>query len=308
MHSFNIRYKDKTGQWSSVLTQYVQRTNKPLVEINNKVIEYRYWFDRNYGPGGMRYSRDSLFKPVQYYYFQPSPIHPDVTPGTHDFYIQFRDSTGQWCSVINYQFIQQQYFVKNKIIAYEYWFDNGYIKNRNYRKCTPYQKYLQINNAYLKALNSGMHSFNIRFQDSTKLWSSVVTQYFQIVKQPLQVNNKIVEYRYWFDKNFKDVIYGAVSPTVKYYDLNIPIPANITPGNHIINFQFRDSIQQWSIVLLPNLFRKSIILLRLIIRSLNTDIGLIKIIKMLYMVLYHHLLNTMFMKFLYKLILRRVFI
>ncbi len=99
LHTFHIRFKDSQGQWSSVLSEYI---NRRKIETNNNLItSYRYWFN----------TEDNQMKNVD--------VSPDVAVlnldelidisglvpnGNNYIHFQFRDINGNWSSVTNDEF------------------------------------------------------------------------------------------------------------------------------------------------------------------------------------------------------------
>jgi PKD repeat protein len=139
--------------------------------------------------------------------------------------------------------------INRNIIAYEYWFDNDYA-NAVTQNVTSQQS-LDLNTIIATgSINTGIHSFNIRFKDDSKLWSSVLSQFFyKIPEQANLVSNKITTYRYWLDDDFAQA--NTVTLTTPIQQLNLIDNLDLTQvskGIHTIHFQFKDSLNMWSVV------------------------------------------------------------
>jgi PKD repeat protein len=69
----------------------------------------------------------------------------------------------------------------------------------------------------------------------------------------------MVSYRYWFDTTFSNVVYVPISPnasSVTILDgLNM---TQIPKGMHQVNFQFKDSLDMWSVVSVDSVMKESL--------------------------------------------------
>jgi gliding motility-associated-like protein len=92
-HTYNVRYKDDIGNWSSVISAIFNKL--PVAPAgNSKIVKYEYWFDNNY----------SAKVSVQ---VTPAPtpaINNNIntaflSAGTHNYNVRFEDNIGQWSTV-----------------------------------------------------------------------------------------------------------------------------------------------------------------------------------------------------------------
>ena len=122
LHTFHIRLKDNSDQWSSVVSEVFY--NKPPVTNGQKKIRaYEYWFDNDH------VSKASVnVTPVQTYSLIDSITTSPFLTGLHNFHIRFADKNDQWSSVISEVFYKKPPASNGitKIKAYEYWYDNDY--------------------------------------------------------------------------------------------------------------------------------------------------------------------------------------
>ena len=101
----------------------------------------------------------------------------------------------------------------------------------------------------MSAVNNGVHNFNIRFKDNTGFWSSVISHFFYKTPQQIVTQNSITEYRYWFDNDFANALNLSLTPNQQ---INLMENLNLTQvpkGIHEVNFQFKDTLGRWSVVL-----------------------------------------------------------
>ncbi|MCF8247009.1 MAG: PKD domain-containing protein [Saprospiraceae bacterium] len=99
VHRFHVRFKDRAGNWSSVLSQFFVRQpgggNFP-----NKVAAYRYWFDLS----DAAMNNVTLPSPVNPYELSPSIAANSLSDGQHSVHFQFLDINGNWSSVLSETF------------------------------------------------------------------------------------------------------------------------------------------------------------------------------------------------------------
>lgn len=97
LHRMYYRFRDKTGVWSSVQSGFFHKSGSQVNPITNLVSSCRYWFDNN-------------IQSVKQITFQ-NPVNPfevieqidmkRIWKGQYDFHIQFKDTVGQWSSVLS---------------------------------------------------------------------------------------------------------------------------------------------------------------------------------------------------------------
>lgn len=67
---------------------------------------------------------------------------------------------------------------------YEYWFDNNYADKIS-QAIASVSNYTINTGIPTEGLANGLHSFHIRFKDKSDNWSSVVSQFFKNLHQPM---------------------------------------------------------------------------------------------------------------------------
>lgn len=214
----------------------------------NTIQGYEYWFDNNYSE---RVSQ--AVSPESDFTLDASIQTTGLISGVHTFNFRTWDNEGVY-SVLSSSFfykIPQTSHADVKIVAYEYWFDNDYADKT--RKEVASQTNFNLNELLdTEDLIAGIHTVNIRFKDNSGLWSSTINQFFYklIIPEEEVVNNSITAYCYWFDSDFKNVVYVQLAKPVKNFNLVENIDLTPVPkGEHEINFQFRDTLGMWSSVL-----------------------------------------------------------
>jgi len=206
---------------------------------------YEYWFNTDFA----NKTTTSVAQTGQLLINQLVPT-TGLTNGINTFNFRSYDNSGMYSSVLSHFFYKtsaSQNNTNHQVVAYEYWIDNDYANAILVN--TAVQQHVNINELIaMNLLNNGVHLFNIRFKDNTNLWSSVVSNFFY--KTPLQIvtQNKITEYRYWFDNDFANAVNVPLIPNQQINLIDNLDLTQIPIGNHEIHFQFKDTHGLWSIV------------------------------------------------------------
>ncbi|MBK9793184.1 MAG: M4 family metallopeptidase [Sphingobacteriales bacterium] len=219
---------------------------------NYSITGYEYWFDDNSN------SRTFVSTPHVYAYNLNTGIPVNtLSTGVHTLNIRFIDNQDKWSSVLSSLFYKglEDNNTINNITDYEYWFDNNFASKTTITVSA--QKVLNLNTGLnTSGLTTGVHVLNIRFKDSGKQWSSVLSSLFYKGLMDNNAVNNITDYEYWFDDNYAGKVSTTVSPQ-KILNLNTGVSAtSLQPGVHTINIRFKDSGTQWSSVL-SQLFYKN---------------------------------------------------
>jgi hypothetical protein len=137
------------------------------------------------------------------------------------------------------------------IIAYEYWFDDD-TATKTFANVTPSPYYEFNQNVDVSALNDGLHKFNIRFLDDSSRYTSVVSNFFQVLPTTTAIldtaNRKIVETIFWIDDDYANRTVTANTAT-DFVDFisNVNV-ATLNDGLHKFNFRAKDNAGQYSSV------------------------------------------------------------
>jgi hypothetical protein len=167
--------------------------------------------------------------------------------------INFRsfDNLGRYSSVASHFFYKTSVKESNpnpEIVGYEYWIDNEYANAVIVN--TPLQQQFNINELMsMSALNNGVHNFNIRFKDNAGLWSSVASHFFYKTPEQIVTQNSITEYRYWFDNDLSNAVNISLTPDQQINLIDNLDLTQVPKGIYEINFQFKDKLGKWSVVL-----------------------------------------------------------
>ena len=178
VHSFSIRFKDENGEWSSVLTQFIYKIPDSYMVENPNIETYEYWFNGDYDN---KISTDVT--PEQIFTLDEMFDADFLVNGIHTFSIRFKDENSEWSGVLT-QFIyktDESTTTLKEITAYQYWFNDDFDSETTV-DVTP-NTVFNLDTFVMPesfGLDLGMHDLNIRFKDSAGLWSSVITEEFEL--------------------------------------------------------------------------------------------------------------------------------
>jgi PKD repeat protein/Cu/Zn superoxide dismutase len=251
LHAFHIRFKDDGGGWSTVESQFIQKVSGGTT-IVGKIKAYEYWFDNDYAN-----KKDSTVAPQSALQLISNLDATALPAGLHVFHIRFKDDGDTWSSVLS-QFIQKVSggtLAANKINAYEYWFDDNY-SGKVFQTVTAQSELQLIAPLGAQSLTNGLHVFHLRFKDIGNSWSAAASSFFQKFEQSPAISNLITGYRYWFDLADSVMYNTQLTTPVDLYSLNNPLDlSGIHKGNHIIHFQFLDTLKNWSCVTSDSMYK-----------------------------------------------------
>ena len=158
-----------------------------------------------------------------------------LQPGLHSLTVRVKDNTGVWSSQVS------KYFIKpyadnstspNGIVQHQYWIDDNLQT-----AVTSGSKPQPIS---ISSLNTGLHTFTVRVQDRTGVWSSQVTKCFIKPYAEISVGNKeIVKHQYWID--------GKLETQVTQGDpIELIVIEGLNPGLHSLTVRVQDNTGMWS--------------------------------------------------------------
>lgn len=242
IHILNIQFTDDLGWNSGVVNQFFYK-NPFSISLQNEIIGYEYWIDNLYS--GATFTSVS---PSQQVLITDLIDYQSIGEGIHTFNIRVKDGAGHSSSTVTNFFYKLPVtsIAQKEIIAYQYWYDDYYSQVTTVN-LSAQQQFSLIDVLPAQSLSIGAHRLNVRFKDNSGSWSSVVNQYF-FRKKITNTNNYINEYRYWIgDSN--DTTYVSVSPAVATLSINENLDlTQVTKGDYTIHFQFKDTLNQWSVV------------------------------------------------------------
>ena len=181
VHIVNIRFKDNTGLWSSVESNFFLKL-APQIQTNREIIAYEYWLGNDYSNAVLVNTT-----PTQVINLNQLLDFSTVNNGLHSFNIRFKDNTHLWSSVST-QFIFKlpaQETIENKITNYRYWLDNDFANAVETFTDVPVEQFVLIDSLDFTQIPKGHYEINFQFQDSLGLWSSVVSDSIEKVSLPI---------------------------------------------------------------------------------------------------------------------------
>lgn len=172
LHRVNVRFKDNTNKWSSVLTEpfFV----KPIDSVeNNLITQAEYWIDDSYSDKelfNITSSSDLIIG--------ESLDYDSLATGQHYFNTRFKDTRGLYSSVLREPFYKHGPFntIPNLISEYRYWYDDTFSPVQN--QIVPTQDFILNDTVNVYPLDAGNHLIHYQFRDISGWWSSVITDTF----------------------------------------------------------------------------------------------------------------------------------
>ncbi|HNQ69653.1 MAG TPA: PKD domain-containing protein, partial [Bacteroidales bacterium] len=123
LHSFNIRFKQESGIWSSVINSYFYKSPVCNSAVN-LISEYQYWFDTDFDNA------------VHYVLSEPTPQNDlimsiDMTQmpkGDYLFNLRTKDTLGLWSSVITDPFTKNPFPISSFEADLTEFCDSGFVQ------------------------------------------------------------------------------------------------------------------------------------------------------------------------------------
>jgi PKD repeat protein len=256
LHTIHIRFKDSAHKWSSVSSSYFYKIAES--SGTNVLESAEIWFDHNYG------DKTILSLPQSTTVTLNEAIDATLlSDGLHTVHARFRDTKGQWSSLVSSFFYKQPAgILDNHIGAYEYWFDNE-LDQAVSAIVEPTTSLMFNAQPDASALATGLHVLHIRFKDKNNKWSSALSSFFYKLPVASALPNKINGYRYWATGYDDQMVSATLPEPVNPYQFAVPIDLTQIPSNsYSINFQFRDINGTWSSVLTEEIFKEILPLAR----------------------------------------------
>ena len=244
INTFNIRFKDDSGLWSGVVSEFFYKAPQST-SANRAIVAYEYWYNND---AASRVSE--IVTSTDQLNLVTTLDASGLQNGINTFNIRFKDDSNLWSGVVSEFFYKapQSTNIDRKIIAYEYWY-NSESSSRVSETVTATEQLNLTASLDANALQNGINTFNIRFKDDSNLWSGVVTEFFLKFKEEDLSNNKVVAYRYWIDDAFDEKTEVMLPSAITPLELVTPIDvSNVWQGSYTINLQFKDSQGYWSSV------------------------------------------------------------
>ena len=252
LHVFNIRFVDDNGVWSTVLTQFFYKVLNQSTLLP-EIAAYEYWFNDDYENRVTAAANNETS-----YNLNTLASTNDLPHGLHTINIRVQDSDGVWSTVLSQFFykVLNQSTLLPEIAAYEYWFNDDY-ENRVTAVANNQTSYNLNTLASTNELPNGLHTINIRVQDSDGVWSTVLTQFFYKVLDQSTLLPEIAAYEYWFNDDYENRVTASANNQTSY-NLNTLASTNDLPnGLHTINIRMQDSDGVWSMVITRFFYKRA---------------------------------------------------
>ncbi len=252
LHVFNARFKDEVGQWSTVQSNFFYKLPSAFTIPNPAIVEVEYWFDDDY-TNLISNTIDNNFQIV----LNTNYTTTDLTEGLHIFNMRFKDDEEQWSTVQSNFFYKtpNDVTVLKDIVAYEYWFNDDYANTSNFTiseiNLFDLDTFVVPENV---GLGIGNHYFNLRFQDSAGIWSSIISEPFDISTLDIEIFSDIKGLKLYPNPTSRTVnfslgkFYGSVEikvfdssgrllkqmqhGSIRYGSINLDVPS----GLYVLSF------------------------------------------------------------------------
>lgn len=203
---------------------------------------YEYWFNNNFSA---RVQLDVT--PSAQMNLNLNVATPGLPTGIHVLNFRAYDTQGRFSPTLSQFFYKapESSITSRQIVSYEYWIDGDYANA--FEVATTAQSQVTINEMFnLASTTTGMHTINMRFKDSSKLWSAPISQFFYKNPPTTSGNREIIAYKYWVDNDYENAVLVS-TPAQQVLLLNEQIGLqSLSPGIHSFNIRFMDNSQSWS--------------------------------------------------------------
>lgn len=144
--------------------------------------------------------------------------------------------------------LQIKYTSIPKITGYEYWFNNDFA-NKTTTNVVSAQQLLINQTIPTTGLMQGINTINFRSFDNSGKYSSIISHFFYKTPEQIVTQNSITEYRYWFNNDFANAVNLSLTPNQQINLMDNLDLTQVSKGIYEINFQFKDTLGRWSVVL-----------------------------------------------------------
>ena len=225
LHSLSIRVKDTQGLWSSQLAKYFIVPFVSTSVNSNSIEKHQYWIDGNLQAAVASTSQPSAI------------IIKKLKPGIHSLTVRVQDKAGMWSSLVAKFFIvpyAENSATPNGIVQHQYWID-GNLQAAVTSDSKPQP-------IVISSLNPGLHTFTVRVQDNTGVWSTQVTKAFIKPYADTSVNDKeIVRHQYWIDGKIEAQVTLNQKDPIDIIEIE-----GLLPGLHSLTVRVQDNTGMWS--------------------------------------------------------------
>ncbi len=218
----------------------------PLTALTQNAIEsYQYWFN---GDTDNKISGLTGLDPGEPVYSFSTSIGSDPLPeGLHVLNLRFRDTEKKWSPVLSRFFYKMPATAASDatIDRVSYWF-NSDLAPATEEAVSGSGSFLFNPDISAEGLPDGLHVLNLRFRDSEKKWSPVLSRFFYKMPATAATDATINRVSYWFNSDVASATEEAVSGSGSFL-FNPDISAEELPdGLHVFNIRFQDAGGKWS--------------------------------------------------------------
>ena len=188
-HDFNVRVKDESGDWSSVLSKPFFIDND--LGFSTDIVAAEWFIDIDPGFGEGESMSISAAHEITIDDFIEAE---DLSTGAHLMNIRVKDENNKWSPVLSAPFyIDQNNGLAPKIDYIEYFVDDdpGYGNGIPYTDFTEAAVLSEVFFANMTDIGEGQHNFVIRMRNQTELWSQNLTQNFELISCDLNITGDI---------------------------------------------------------------------------------------------------------------------
>ena len=253
VNSFNVRYIDEQGKYSSTLSKVFLK-NSELLSGGKNLTTYQYWFNNDFGN-----KTEVAFASSNEHLFVADLDISTLPDGVNIFNIRYKDERGVFSTTFSKMFLKYENNLSdvNNLVGYQYWFNNDYGNVSNVA-VNPAKEHTMIASIDISSLPEGVNTINIRYRDANGLYCPTITKIFYKAKH-LVSNNKITGYKYWFDDDVENAVFVGNNNEESSIDVDILIDLTRFPkGEHVLNIQFRDSIGYFSVIKSDTIIKTSL--------------------------------------------------
>ncbi len=218
----------------------------PLTALTQNTVErYQYWFNSDTENMVSGLTGQDPGDPV--YSFSATIGSDGLADGLHVLNMRFRDKEERWSPVLSRFFYKMPASpaIDATIDRVSYWFNND-VASATQEAVSGGGSFLFNPSVSAEDLPDGLHVLNLRFRDSEKKWSPVLSRFFYKMPAYATADAKVTSYSYWFNNDISNAVEATV-PQSGSIVINEKFDASsLADGLHVFNIRFRDAGGKWS--------------------------------------------------------------
>lgn len=173
LNVLNIRYKDENEVYSSTVSKVFVKVPQHTT-VGKKLVGYEYWFNNDYGNVNV-----VEILPAQQQVLMTDLNVMTLFEGLNLLNIRYKDESGFSSLTLTKMFfkIPQQIADDNKLVEYEYWFNNDYSQAK-VTKISETVEHLLVTDLDASLLPEGINTLNFRYKDENGNYSVTIGNEF----------------------------------------------------------------------------------------------------------------------------------